>query len=112
RLIGALYRSMVCDFRPARFTGVFRGGRVASPTEPITGRLQMATTAGTRAGAFDSDLEDFRAQLRGTALTPSDPEYGDVREVFNAMHTGKPDLIVSCTGTADVVDAVNFAREH
>jgi FAD/FMN-containing dehydrogenase len=72
----------------------------------------MATTAGTRPGAFESDLEDFRAQLRGTALTPSDPEYGDVRAVFNAMHTGKPDLIVGCTGTADVVDAVNFAREH
>jgi len=34
------------------------------------------------------------------------------RHVFNAMHDGRPDVTVSCTGTADVVDAVKFAREN
>jgi len=55
-------------------------------------------------------LDELRTQLRGSALTSSDAGFGDIRAVFNAMHLGQPDLIVSCTGTADVVDAVNFAR--
>jgi FAD/FMN-containing dehydrogenase len=76
----------------------------------------MATDASTLTGAkvsiSDSDLEELRAQIRGAVLTPADAGFGDIREAFNAMHGSKPDLIVSCTGTADVVDAVNFAREH
>jgi FAD/FMN-containing dehydrogenase len=44
-------------------------------------------------------------------LTPGDPGYAD-RPIFNAMHDRRPALIVRCTGTADVVDAVKFAREH
>src|SRR6266542_3424459 len=28
------------------------------------------------------------------------------------MYTDRPGLVVTCSGTADVVDAVNFAREH
>jgi hypothetical protein len=76
----------------------------------------MATDASTLVGAkvtiSDEDLEELRAQIRGSVMTPSDPGYGEVREVFNAMHESGPDLIVSCTGTADVIDAVNFAREH
>jgi FAD/FMN-containing dehydrogenase len=32
--------------------------------------------------------------------------------LFNAMHVARPALIAQCSGTADVVDAVNFAREH
>jgi hypothetical protein len=72
----------------------------------------MATATGAKSGTFNGALEELQTQLRGSALTPSDPGYGDIRAVFNAMHTGKPDLVVSCSGTADVVDAVNFAREH
>ena len=34
------------------------------------------------------------------------------RAVFNAMHRSRPDVIASCATTADVVDAISFAREH
>ena len=44
-------------------------------------------------------------------LKPGDPGYGD-KPIFNAMHQRHPALIVRCTGTADVVDAVRFARQH
>jgi FAD/FMN-containing dehydrogenase len=33
-----------------------------------------------------------------------------VREVFNAMHDGQPDVVASCATTQDVVDAVKRAR--
>jgi len=35
----------------------------------------------------------------------------EVREVFNAMHESHPEVVASCSSTADVVDAVNSARE-
>src|SRR4051794_22627417 len=72
----------------------------------------VTTLAGVQASISDEALETLRAQIRGGVLTPSDPGYGEVRKAFNAMHDGKPALIVSCTGTADVVDAVKFARDQ
>jgi len=60
----------------------------------------------------DTALEELRAQLHGAAIGPADPEYADVREVFNAMHDARPKIAVRCSGTADVVAAVNFARDH
>jgi FAD/FMN-containing dehydrogenase len=45
-------------------------------------------------------------------LTPKDASYAGTRGPFNAMHPDRPSLVVRCSGTADVVDAVNFAREH
>ena len=73
---------------------------------------QVATLTGSRTGVADEALEALRAGLRGAALTPSDPGYAGVRAEFNAMHDGEPALVASCSGTADVVDAVNFARDN
>ena len=73
---------------------------------------QVATLTGSRTGVADEALEALRAGLRGAALTPSDPGYAAVRAEFNAMHDGEPALVASCSGTADVVDAVNFARDN
>jgi hypothetical protein len=70
------------------------------------------TTTAPATHVSDGALEELRAQLRGSATTPRDAEYADVREVFNAMHDGRPDIAVRCAGTADVVAAVNFARTH
>jgi FAD/FMN-containing dehydrogenase len=66
----------------------------------------MATTTGAPAGSLNGALDALRASVRGELNAP------DVRPVFNAMHRGQPAATVSCSGTADVVEAVNFAREH
>lgn len=70
------------------------------------------TLDGIQTQISDADLEQFRAQLRGEALTPSDPGFLDIRPPFNAMHSGQAALAIECRGTADVIDAVNFARER
>ena len=70
------------------------------------------TTTAPLTTLTDDALETLRAQLRGTAIRAADPEYADVREVFNAMHDDRPEIAVRCAGTADVVAAVNFARDH
>src|SRR5262249_26036431 len=41
-----------------------------------------------------------------------DPGFADARMPFNAMHRDRASLVVRCTGTADVIDAVDFARVH
>ena len=72
----------------------------------------VATLEGAPTSLSDEALEELRGQLRGPALTAADPEFAEVRQVFNMMHDREPAVIVQCTGTADVVDAVNFAREQ
>jgi FAD/FMN-containing dehydrogenase len=63
--------------------------------------------------ALDTEAtEAFVQGLRGAALRPGDEGYDDARAIWNGLIDRRPALIVQCTGAADVVDAVNFAREQ
>jgi FAD/FMN-containing dehydrogenase len=57
-------------------------------------------------------LENLRSRLRGSLLLPSDPAYDEARSIWNAMIDRRPAVIVRALGVADVVESVNFAREH
>ncbi len=57
-------------------------------------------------------LEAFKASLRGDLITPGDDGYDEARLIWNGMHDKRPALIARCTGVADVIDAVNFARTN
>ncbi len=57
-------------------------------------------------------IEAFAQRLRGRLLRPGDGGYDGTRRVWNGMIDRRPALIARCSGTADVIDAVNFAREH
>ena len=57
-------------------------------------------------------IDGFRSQLTGTVICETDPGYDEARTIWNAMIDRRPALIVKCMGTADVVGAVKFAREH
>ena len=57
-------------------------------------------------------LEALSQQVRGPVLTPGDPGYDEARSIWNGLIDRRPALIVQCSGAADVVDAVNFAREQ
>lgn len=54
----------------------------------------------------------LQQQMRGQVILPSHPEYDEARRVWNGMIDKYPALIARCTGVADVITAVNFAREH
>jgi FAD/FMN-containing dehydrogenase len=56
--------------------------------------------------------QGFVEGVRGPVLRPNDQGYDDARAIWNGLIDRRPALIVQCTGAADVVDAVNFAREH
>jgi len=50
--------------------------------------------------------------FHGCLIEPNDPEYESARTVRNRLIDRYPALIARCRGTADVVSAVNFAREQ
>jgi FAD/FMN-containing dehydrogenase len=72
----------------------------------------ISTIAGSEAEVSDEALVELRTLVRGNVLTPGDEGYERVRAPYNAMQIDQPALIVQCSGTADVVDAVNFARSN
>jgi len=59
-----------------------------------------------------ADIEDFKARFHGVVLLPGDAGYDGARQVWNAMIDRRPALIARCTSPEDVVQGVNFAREH
>jgi FAD/FMN-containing dehydrogenase len=71
-----------------------------------------ATLTGTQTTLSDEALAQLRATIRGDMLTPADAGYAGIRPTYNAMHPGRPALVVRASGTADVIEAVNLAREN
>ena len=57
-------------------------------------------------------VDKLRATISGETLTPVDATYDAVRQVHNGMVDKRPAIIVRCQNTADIADAVRFAREH
>jgi FAD/FMN-containing dehydrogenase len=74
--------------------------------------LDIAANAGGHSIVRNSSLEAFRARLRGPLLLAGDAGYDEARMVWNALIDRRPALIARCSGAADVIAAVQFAREH
>src|SRR3989304_1713536 len=58
----------------------------------------------------DAALADLKARVRGELIRPGDPGYDEARLVWNGMIDRRPGLIPRCSGPADAIQAVNFAR--
>ena len=62
--------------------------------------------------ATTSDLERLRDSLHGPLIQPGDKGYDEARSIWNGAIDRRPACIARCTGAADVVAAVRFARER
>lgn len=74
--------------------------------------IKLAGLDGTTVALDGDALQSFKAAFKGAVLAPDDASYDETRKVWNAMIDRRPGLIVRCTGTADVIQAVRFARQH
>jgi FAD/FMN-containing dehydrogenase len=73
--------------------------------------LPKEITMRTKKPVEETTVETFREQIHGGLLQPEDDGYDEARTLWNAMIDKEPAFIVRCTGTADVITAVNFARD-
>jgi FAD/FMN-containing dehydrogenase len=56
-------------------------------------------------------IDDLAQDLTRAPILPDSAEYDEARRVFNRMIDKRPALIVRCSGVADVLRSVQFARE-
>ena len=70
------------------------------------------TSEGGRRTIAASAIEALSAGLRGKVVHQSASNYDEARTIWNAMIDRRPGLIVRCVGAADVVSAVDFARDN
>ncbi len=57
-------------------------------------------------------IEQFQASLRGELIQQGDAGYEEARKLYNGMIDKRPLMIARCANTADVISAVEFAREN
>jgi FAD/FMN-containing dehydrogenase len=59
----------------------------------------------------DQATATFEQNLRGRLIRPTDSDYDGARALYNGMIDKRPLMIARCVDVADVITAVNFARE-
>jgi FAD/FMN-containing dehydrogenase len=57
-------------------------------------------------------IHAFESDFHGQVMRPGDAGYDAARKIWNASIDKHPGLIARCSGTADVVHAVKFARPN
>lgn len=60
----------------------------------------------------DATVAELRSAIAGAVIVPEDADYESARRTWNHAIDRYPAMIVRCTGTADVVVAVRFARSE
>jgi hypothetical protein len=74
--------------------------------------LRVATLTGPEITLPEPVVEEFQKSLRGELIRPGDGGYNEARKIWNANIDKHPALIARCMGAADVINAVNFARDN
>ena len=61
----------------------------------------------------EATVQELREAVRGEVLAPSDDGYTEACRIWNGAHDERrPALVVRCTGAADVIAAIGFARSN
>jgi FAD/FMN-containing dehydrogenase len=60
----------------------------------------------------ETAIEELRGAFGGSLLQRDDEGYDTARAIFNGMIDRRPAVIARCSGVADVISAVRFARDN
>jgi hypothetical protein len=74
--------------------------------------IEIATTIGRQIAPNADAMKQLRGVLRGVLLLQGEDRYDAARTIYNAMIDYRPAAIARCAGAADVICAVNFARDN
>jgi FAD/FMN-containing dehydrogenase len=95
---------------PFRHLRAAESGSAGSGAAPAN--LPARSLDGAQITLARTDIADLAASMQGELLLPTHARYEQARRVWNGVIDKHPALIASCVGAADVMRAVNFAREH
>jgi FAD/FMN-containing dehydrogenase len=84
--------------------------RVEQESEMVEHRI--VTLDGNERILDSAVIDKLSRELRGELLGGDHRDYDAARKVWNGMIDKHPALIARCTGAADVIACVRFAREH
>lgn len=89
-------------------------GTVAAGGLAVLGKPQFlrALEPAQNAPGGAAILSDLAELLRGELITPADASYDAARQVWNGMIDKRPAAIARCTGAADVIETVRYARAN
>src|SRR5579885_818310 len=74
--------------------------------------LPAVALDGSRTTVERKSIEALASSMTGALIEAGQPGYDDGRLLWNGMMDKRPALIARCEGVADVIAAVNFARDH
>ncbi|MEX2123209.1 MAG: FAD-binding oxidoreductase [Woeseia sp.] len=77
---------------------------------PLDANINAVTGDGAEVTLPKANVQELADSLRGNLLLPGHEAYEDARRVLNASIDKHPALIAQCKGSADVRNAVDFAR--
>lgn len=80
-------------------------------TDVAVRTLEASTKAPTKTISGDM-VSALRGKVRGTVALPGEDGYEAARTIWNGMVDRRPALVVRCLGAADVINAVNLARDE
>lgn len=78
----------------------------------VMGDVSAVTRAGSETLLPQKAVRALQQDLRGVLLFPGNDQYDSARRVWNGMIDKRPALIARCSGPADVMRSVEFAREY
>ncbi len=74
--------------------------------------MEIRTQSGELRNVDDAAFEKLAARMHGDLIGPKDLGYDEARTVFNGMIQRRPASVIRCSGVADVIQAVRFARDN
>lgn len=74
--------------------------------------IRLALLQGGAIALRSETLDALGQTLRGNLCLAQEAGYDEARTIWNAMIDRHPGAVVRCRGTADIIRAVRFAREH
>jgi len=87
-------------------------GQTTTAKRSLPAKIQAVKLDGSATSIEAAALRELAGSLDGQLLLKGDFGYDGAREIWNGMHDRHPAAIVRARSTADVVNAVNFARER
>jgi FAD/FMN-containing dehydrogenase len=74
--------------------------------------VEIATLTGDRQSVSRASLDALGASLDGSVAYPGDERYAEAIQLWNAMVSKRPAVVISAKSVRDVVATVNFTRDN